>query len=109
MHMNQPALIGSDPETSAAIPEQLIRIEIAVGEDRIRVDGAVNRVLFKLIAGNLFESSTSDANDEATVVGQHQVGQPHSRYCISLWRAGPPPPKSRVCADPDSAGFVLSQ
>ena len=63
MHMDQPALVGSDPETSIAVPEQLIRIDVAVGQRRIGVHGAANRVGFEFVTNDLPESSTSDPND----------------------------------------------
>ena len=42
--MDEPTLVGSDPESSIAVAEQLIRIDIAVREQRLGIDRATNRV-----------------------------------------------------------------
>ena len=56
MYMDEPPLVGSDPETSIAVPEQLIRIDIAVREQSIRIGCASNRVRFDVVADELHES-----------------------------------------------------
>ena len=109
MHVDQPPLVGSDPEPSIAVPEQLIRINFAVGQRRIGVQGAANRVGFEFVTNDLPESSTSDPNDQPTVAGLSQVGKPHSGHRIALRRTGLPVPKAGFCASPESAGTVLTQ
>ena len=109
MHMEQPALVGSDPETPVPVPQQLVRIDVVVGHQGVRADGAAKRVGFEFAAGDLPESSTSDADDESSVGGPCQIGQPHSRDGESQRRPGLPPPETRFRASPQSAGTVLSQ
>jgi len=60
--MDEPTLLGSDPETSIAIPEQFIRIDIAVRERSIRIDCAWNWIRGDFAAGELHESGAAHGN-----------------------------------------------
>ncbi len=60
--MDKPPLVGPDPETTIAVPEQFIRINIAVREQRIGIDCAANRVAFEFVAHDLLKSGTTDGN-----------------------------------------------
>ena len=61
MYMDEPTLMGSDPETSIAVPEQLIRIDLMIREQRIAIDCAMDRVRFNSFAGDLPESGAAHA------------------------------------------------
>src|SRR5579863_2362991 len=76
MNVDQPPLVGSDPETSIAVPEQLVRMDVAVGQRRIGEHGAANRVGFESVTNHLPESSTHDPGDQPAVVRESQVGKP---------------------------------
>ena len=56
MYMDEPPLYGSDPEASIAVPEESIRIEIAVREQSIRIACASNRIRFEVVTDELHES-----------------------------------------------------
>jgi hypothetical protein len=67
--MNEPPLYGSDPEASIAVPEQSIRIDIAVTQELVPVDWASNRIRSDLIVGELQESRAVHGNQQPSVVG----------------------------------------
>ena len=62
MYMDEPPLVGSDPETSIVVPEQFIRIDFTVRQQRIRIDCAANRVRFDFVADDLLESCAAHGN-----------------------------------------------
>ena len=103
MHVDQPPLVGSDPEASIAVPEHLIRMDVAVGQRRIGTHGAANRVGFEFVSNDLPESSTHDPSDQPAVAGLSQVGKPQSGHRIALRRTGLPVPKTGFCASPETA------
>ena len=98
-----PRCVGSDPKTSIAVPEQFIRIDIAVRKHR-----------FGLVALRIgYVSSLSPTiclspaplmpiNTRPSSVGT-QVTNPRSRHRIALWRTGLPSPKPRFRTGPESA------
>ena len=66
MYVDKPPLVGSDPETSVAVPEQLIRIDIAVRE------AAHSRFIalrigygFEFVGDDLPESCAAHADDQS--------------------------------------------
>ena len=62
MHVDEAPFHGSDPETSIAIPEQSIRIDIVVREQSIRTGCASNWIRFDLAVDELQESSVVHGN-----------------------------------------------
>jgi hypothetical protein len=62
VYVDEPALVGSDPETPIAVPEQFIRIDVTVRKQRIRIHSAVNRVGFDFVADDLPESCATHAD-----------------------------------------------
>jgi hypothetical protein len=62
MDMDEPALYCSDPETSIAVPEESIRIEIAVRERSIRIACASNGIRFEVVTDELHEPCGVDGN-----------------------------------------------
>jgi hypothetical protein len=62
MYMDQPALDGSDPETSIAVPQHTIRVDIAILEKYLRIDRAAHRIRFEFVPDELQESCTVDGN-----------------------------------------------
>jgi len=62
MYMDEPPLYGSDPETAIAVPEEPIRIEIAVRERSVRIDWASNGIWFEVVTDELQESCCVDRN-----------------------------------------------
>ena len=62
MDMDEPPLNGSDPETSIAVAEQSIRIDIGIPQQPMRVDSALNRIRLDLVAGELQESCAVQGN-----------------------------------------------
>src|SRR5208283_4636645 len=53
MYMNEPPLHCPNPEASIAVPQQSIRIDIAIREQFIRIDFASNRIRFNFVADEL--------------------------------------------------------
>jgi hypothetical protein len=60
--MDESMLHGSDPETSIAVSEDSICIDITVPQWAIRMTGASNRVRFEFVARELQESTLVDGN-----------------------------------------------
>jgi hypothetical protein len=54
--MDQSSIHGSDPEASIAVPQEFIRIDIAVRKQSARIDCASNRIRFDFAASELQES-----------------------------------------------------
>jgi hypothetical protein len=67
MHMDEPALNGSDPETPIAVPEQSIRIEISGVEPHFGIRCASNRIRFELVPAKLQESCAVHSNQQTSV------------------------------------------
>jgi hypothetical protein len=55
--VDEAALVGSDPETSIAVPEKFVGIDNAVGEQAIAVGRIPNRMGYEPVSCKLQESS----------------------------------------------------
>jgi hypothetical protein len=55
-------LHSSNPQTSIAIPEQLIGIDFTVTEQSIRTDRGSNRIRLEFVAGDLHEPGAVAGN-----------------------------------------------
>ena len=99
MYMDEPPLQGSDPETSIAVPEQFIRIDIAVRSSR-----------FGWIAPRIgYDSTLSPASCMSPAPCMAINSRPSSallrpielrRRRISPWRTGLQSPKPGLCSRP---------
>ena len=69
MYMDEPPLHCPDPEASIAVPEQSIRIDIAVREQFIGIDCASNRIRFNFAADELQYACAMHGNEQPSVVG----------------------------------------
>ena len=69
MYMDEPPLYCSDPETTIAVPEQSIRIDIAVREQFIGIVCASNRIRFNFVADELQHACAVHGNEQPSVVG----------------------------------------
>jgi hypothetical protein len=69
MHVDESSLYGSDPETSIAITEQPVRIDVTIRERSRAVDCSSNRIRFELVANKPHESSAVQSDQQPVVVG----------------------------------------
>src|SRR5215471_13564132 len=103
MHVNQATLVGSNPEPSVSVPEELIRIDITVRKQRVRSHCGTYRIRFEFATGDLLTSGAAHAKYESPVIDLGHVTDSRSRRRISAWWARLPPPKPRLGAGPQSA------
>src|SRR5262249_39979770 len=107
--MDEPPLVSSDPETSIAIPEKLIGINLKVLEQRILIDHAMDWIWFGFVTSELPESCAAEANEQTSITSLAHVTNPHPRRRIVYSRLGFPSPKPRLCAGPERACGILTQ
>src|SRR5271165_2682820 len=106
--MDESPLYGSDPETAIAVPEESIRIEIAVREQSVRIDRASNGIRFEVVTDELQESCAVHSNQQPSIVGLTQTNE--LRRCWILpGRTVLHSPKPGLCCGPEIARAVLIQ
>lgn len=77
MYMDEPPLMGSDSQPAVAIPQQLLRIDLAVGKESVAIHRAVNRNCAEFIGDDLLEPCAEMPN----------ISRPSPEAAISPTRA----------------------
>ena len=99
-----PRCVGSDPETSIAVAEQFIRIDLAVRKQRFRFGCAPESDMIRVcLPASCLSPAPLMPTNIRSVVGVTQVTDPHSGRRIALRRTGLPSPKPRLRTGPESA------
>src|SRR5215471_18699086 len=99
MDMDEAPFVRSDPYTSIAVPEQFIRIDLAVVKESISIDWTADRVRFDFVGNELLEACVAYSNQYMSLIGCTEVAD-RPWYAISFWWTGLPLPNSGLCTNP---------